>query len=218
MKSLYILIAMVISLFCMSGIYALEFSFDSPEEVQVEEEFEMTIIFQSNEVYDVKAFVQDDTKSYSEIYDGSKWISSFNFLIEVFPSQKTFKLLAHIPAETEICVKLRDPVSKKIVGETCKNIKVVENSGGQMSNQQNQSNQEPQINNSTNNIVEETYVPANTQENFKPSSNDKIVLEYGDEKENKSFITKQEKVRLGVIYGFAGLCVLLIIILAFRKL
>ena len=71
---------MAISLVSVS---ALEFSFDSPSEVEEEKEFSVSIRGEyDGKSYDVKIFVYEESFSntVSEIYDGSNWRNPFRYL------------------------------------------------------------------------------------------------------------------------------------------
>ncbi|GEM_PF-6328262 len=214
---------MAISLLFSANTSAIEFSFNSPEKIKVDEEFEITINLDDKETYDVKAFVHDDNREYSEIFSEGSWENPYFYLKGVFPGQKTFKLIAHKALETKVCVKLRKSSSKAPAGEVCNNIIVEDNPGNsaQNNNQQTQNNQSMQVrSNEPKNQAEGENQIEQVQDNLnKAPEKDKIVLEYDEgENEKEDFMTKQEKVRLGVLYSFAGVAVLIIILLALKKL
>jgi len=69
----------------------------------------------------------------------------------------------------------------------------------------------PGTNNNLPNIVSNHSVAADN----KPK---KIVLNNAKQEDEKTIVTKTYKTRVGVIYAFLGLCVLLVVLIALRKL
>ncbi len=115
---------MAISLFVLFFIplsSALEIQLNSPEEVSSGEEFTVSIDANSSENYDVKIFVHEPKKEFSEIYDGSAWRSPQRYLPSVFPAQKIFQIKAHFEGETRICLRLRK-TGQSSFQEKCNNI------------------------------------------------------------------------------------------------
>ena len=213
-----------------TNVSGLEFTFDSPEEAGVDEEFNVVINADpAGEIYDVKVFVYQETKSniISEVFFDGEWKNPWFYLQGVFPVTNVYnnKVLENV-GETEICVRLRKAGAGGF-DEVCKDINV--NSGGENN---------AQINNS-NSDSEEEEDEFNSNENKPASSQDgvgiiltshnvidnvdqekkKIVLGFvEEEKVEEKIITKQEKVRRGVVYSFVGFLVLLIVLLALRRL
>ena len=101
--------------------YSLEFGLDSPKTVNLNEEFTATINADTSDIYDVKIFVHEPIKKFSEIYDNSSWRSPHLYLNSAFPEQKEFKIISHYQGETKICARLRKSgeISFK---ETCNEI------------------------------------------------------------------------------------------------
>ena len=118
---------MVIEIFTLfiNQAYAIEFDISSPEEVLKNTEFSISIISdETSEKYDVKVYVNQYKKEFSEIFYHDKWQSPFNYLPMVFPDTKDFKIISHVPAETKICTRLRSSSGKSF--EKCKPIIVSE--------------------------------------------------------------------------------------------
>lgn len=222
---------------------ALNFTLNSPEKVFKEAEFLVTIIPQetANGSYDVKIFVHWHTKEFSEIFYNNQWKSPFNFLKEVFPSQTEFKLKSHYVGETKICAKLRNSERTSDLTEVCNNITVESSQENENVSNNNESNNENNNENRTNdkpkkeNTEKQNKTETNEENNYEllnlqnsqsinknPQKNEKIILnpkEIANTSENeKASSTKQEKIRLGIIYGFTFFCVVVIIFLALRKL
>lgn len=74
-------------------------------------------------------------------------------------------------------------------------------------------------NSASENNVREEFIPLSGRNETVQNSNarQKIVLNNPVEEE-ETFVSKKEKVRLGVVYAFAGLCVLIIVLLSTRKI
>lgn len=212
---------MVISLFILLVplVSSIEFSFISPETVNVEEEFSIEIISQESGNYDVKAFVHEHTKQHSEIFHAEAWKSPFNYISSAFPSQKEFKLKSHFVGETRICVRLRETGTSNFV-EKCNELEVLSSenpssseeilSGAENSNQELKKDVE-QIDPS----VTSQYLSAGQK--LEP---DKIVLNTPklDEVETEDSEVKKEKTRKWINYSFLSLLLLILILLILKKL
>ena len=219
----------------LQTVSSLDFNVISPAEVVLNREFTVKIEADTQEDYDVKIYVHDDTKDFSEIYDGIAWRSPYKFLLTAFPSKKEFLIISHYEGETNLCVKLRKSADPKDVSETCRPIKI--NSDQQEENEEETEDEETpsEDNNSNENIPnsEENEL----QENISAAKNDSNIEFLSSEKnlqqerivlnspkiqqssnENGIIATKQQKIRLGIIYAFAIFCVFIIILLALRKL
>ena len=140
---------MVISLFFIffllftPFILSAEFEISYPQSVDSGEEFEVTIKTNSTEKQDVKIFVHDDKKEFSEILVQGIWKSTMYYLKEVLPETKEFNLRAHYSGETKICARLRASGGSSYE-EVCKNIEVqsVSNSKKQDSNSESKEEEE----------------------------------------------------------------------------
>ena len=107
---------MVISLLSNSSI-ALELLLNSPNKVEVNEEFQVSIDLDSQDLYDIKVFAhnsQDEGVSrdeyISEIFNTEKddWQSSWNYLSRSFPNEDKYKFkILKSPGERQICVRVR---------------------------------------------------------------------------------------------------------------
>jgi len=207
-------------------VYALDFSFDSPSEAEVNEEFEVTINAQTGDIYDVKIFVYHETKKreglISEIYFDGAWKSSYYYLQDVFPAESKFKNKVLSFAEgAEICVRMR-LAEQTDFDEICKEIDIKESSSPNTNSQNNNElDEEKETNLETKKIEVLVDENKNNKNEQTEVTNKKIVLNKAEEKkdaEESYFISKEEKVRKWVLYSFLGFCVVLIILLALKKL
>ena len=223
---------------------AIEFSLISPQDVTEDEEFDVSIIAQTAETYDVKIFVTNTVGQYkrgnivSDIYYDGQWKDPWFYLDSVFPQQYLFKnRVINFSGESEICAQLKLDASKSYDGRMCNSINVI-SSGNQNNGNNPQNNEEtPEEeedsendsgNDLTDNVSSQTSQNslvntsignsvALTDDGQKPK---KIILGSSSKSEDKSDVerTKSYDTRTGVIYFFIGLCVLLVVLMALRKL
>ena len=73
-------------------VYAIEVVFNAPQEVSVGEEFDVTIMGETSEIYDVKIYVGEINGYLSKIYRDNSWKSPHFYIQSVFPAQKTFSI------------------------------------------------------------------------------------------------------------------------------
>jgi len=111
----------------LNSVSTLNITMESPPEIEKDTEFQVEISADSNEKYDVKIYVHEDTKAFSEIYD-SEWKSPHNYIKEAFPERKKFLILSHFFGETKICLKLRNSINQKEITQVCNPINVLEQS------------------------------------------------------------------------------------------
>lgn len=101
------IISCLVLLLCLAKAAALDFTITAPESVNAEDEFSVEIhAAEESPPQDVKMFVNKHTKEYSEIWDNG-WKSPFSYIPAAFPTATTFKMRAHTPGETTLCVRLR---------------------------------------------------------------------------------------------------------------
>lgn len=222
----FIIILTAISFISIAS--ALEFTFSSPEEVNLNEEFEILISLDTSDIYDVKAFVQKDTKEYSEIFDGEKWRSPRNFIQDAYPDQKEFKLMSYYSGDTQVCVRLREP-EKTSYSEVCNEILVEINEENDPDNDQEDDKEGDEEDKKQ--VQEKTTQPTNSQELNEPSQTSTTDLEpiilnpqspaksqANQPQSNSPTLTTQEKTRTYIIYAFTFFTIVIIILLALRKL
>ena len=226
-----------ISLFQISSVNAADLTFNTLEEVDLGKEFEVKISYLINDTYDVKIVVQDisDKKSLSEIFSDNKWTSSFYFILGVYPKIDKFQLRVKTYSDnSEICVKVRKTSDKKGAKELCKPIKIKENIGDDKNINVNNSNStsnppekdtldDQEKDDSNDKSSENQFKSGKTISSEKPAESvTPEIIFLGSDNDNKItkpvFVTKEEKIRLGVVYSFAALCIILIVLLSFNKL
>ena len=226
MKLTVIKLALLVSLALIPLSSAIEFTLTYPGEVILDEPFSVTINSDSQETHDAKIFVNSDVKTDSEIYDGKEWQSPHYYLKEVFPGQKEFLLISHFLGTTQICARLRKAGGNSFV-EKCGEIRIVEGDSQEQGEEEEEDEQEDEEesepneeSNKENNLVEnKTQVKESPDEPEQQS--EKIFLNAPQEPKTEGtevYKTKKEKTRLGIIYSFIVLTVIIIILLALRKL
>jgi len=214
------MIVMVINIL-LNPVSGLDFSFSYPEEVQAGEEFEVIIELDTSDEHDVKIYVHEAKKGVSEIFDGSEWKNPFYYLQRYFPNVKTYYVRTNYTGESEICVQLRNSETEK-VEKKCSPI-VSQN----LEEEQlvlPEEDEDPKLTEIESSELNED----NTLNNSDLKSGggnvnqfNKIVLNSPTKTNNveeKIFVSKEEKIRLGVIYGFVIICVVIIILLSLKKL
>jgi hypothetical protein len=200
-----------------TNVKAVDFTIDSPEEVELEQEFIVHIDASEEETYDVKAFVYSTKKTnyISQIYKDDEWKSPHYFLLGIYPSVKDFRLKIIENAENpELCVKLRVPNGQP--SEVCKSISIIGNNNPVQETIENEPDPEP-VPNKIEDKENFSSVVATKEIIETNSSNKKIKLSYQNSEFNEE-ITPAYKSRVGIIYLFVGLCVLLVVLMALRKL
>lgn len=192
---------------------ALELSFDAPQKVEIDEEFEVSITLDSEETFDVKIFVHtsNDEKIardqyISEIYNGEDWSDSWYYLKEAYPEEDTFEIkVVDEPGDRTICTRVRS-ASDAITTE-CEEIEVDEE------------DEEKELNGQVEKEIE--YVKQETaQEDFSPKIQQEeiIMLNAPQEQKRELISTSTNTNRLWLIYSFSAFSLLIIILLALRKL
>ena len=216
--------------FFMSVTSALEISLDFPDSVNLNEEFTVTINADTSETHDVKIFVHsspdakiESSEYISEIYN-SNWKNPWYYLKETFPDKKDYQIKVTKFSQTaEICVRLRKTGTNDF-GAQCKPIIIKESN--QVNEQQEKSStsstkESADINNKDK-ITEQDNEKSVFDSAATSSNNDnKIIINSPTSKQEttqKIFITKQEKIRLGVVYIFTVFCLIIIILLVLRRL
>src|SRR3989344_2344507 len=97
----------------------------SPSEVNLNSEFSVSIDLPSEETYDVKIFVHEAAREFSEIFNGAEWMSPHFYIVGAFPEKKEFSIISHYFGETNICARLRKASQHSNIVETCNPIKIL---------------------------------------------------------------------------------------------
>lgn len=213
----------------LSSVSALEINLTSPDSVFLNEKFEVSITADTLETHDVKIYVEDEnSKTISQILNGNEWKSSYYYIKAAFPETKEFKLKITKQGIWNICLRIRKDGTSNPV---CNEISVISSSA--------EENEEEPSNSKENNSSEEQTkteqkiekIPEQTNTTIQEipntplketTENKRIVLNSKPQntqtKSQEIFTTKKEKTRLAIIYGFAVFSVVIIILMALRKL
>lgn len=206
---------------------SLDFKFNSQQEIQMNESFKLSINADTSEIYDVKIFIQNENKEIiSQIYNKG-WKNPRLYLKSVFPEQSEFEVKAiSFSEKTEICIRLRK-TGKTSFEEKCNPISIVSQSiEKEMKTGNNNSKQGRQPDsNKTDKNINRSKLEYNTLSTITPNpplikeTKEKIILNNNLELTNPIlFTTKYQKQQLFIIYIFAAFCVIIIILLALKKL
>ena len=213
-------------------ITALEFKLNTPESVNINESFKVSINAETTENYDVKIFIQDnEEKIISEIYNGG-WKNPRYYIKSAFPNKTEFEIRALSAGNYEICVRLRKS-GKTTFDEACNKIDIKtliekeeplenteEDKGGNVKIDEDIEEENLEKGNTNNNLENLSEKKANNEYKIL-ENNERIVLNSGNvEKKDTGevFLTKREKINRGIIYAFLGFSVVIIVLLALRNL
>ena len=219
MSLLSIIVLMVIN---ADFVYAIEVVFNAPQEVDVGEEFDVTIAGETSEVYDVKIYVGEISNYLSKIYRDNLWKSPHLYIKEAFPTQKTFSIkVENFTGDSQLCVQLRKGGQTNF-DKKCQPIKVKDD--GQAVIEEDEEEEEQEENNGVtdNNVL--SFVPLNNEiENETiEEKNEKIILKGKSssnyEDKNKVVYSIEGKAQRYVLYAFIVFVVFISIFIIFRKL
>lgn len=210
---------------------SLEIDLEFPDEVEIDEEFTVEISADSDEEYDVKIFVHEsdsdeiDRDDYvSEIYDegDESWEDSWYYLKNTFPDQEEYELrIFDGEGDLEICVRLRESSDRDAGFEQeCDLIEVFEAETDEDENKRGseESRDGPRI---WRNTQEEEPRETELETEALSQPQEKIILNKNPpkkEQEKEKIITPEGNKRNILIYSFTGFCILVIVLLALRKL
>lgn len=233
MERLFITILTVTSFFLLLPLCsAVSFNFSSPSSVEANTEFSISLTAETSgsDTYDVKAFVNTDSKTSSEIYDPvkSSWQSPYYYVKSIFPSQREFKLKAYFVGETKICVRLRKTNSSAST-EVCNPITVKPSTNSPSDGSTTSSPENNSKHLTPKNLSSQSSVLPNSSSSIQPAPSQpnelqdtgRIVLAPKSKIITTNpdiFVTKQEKTRLYIILAFTLLCITIIILLSLRLL
>lgn len=214
---------------------AANLSLDSPAEVDLEEEFSVSISADSSDVQDVKVFVHDsddakiDKSEYiSEIYNDG-WKDSYYYVKQAYPDTKDYKIrVLNSPGERQICVRLRKTGSSSF-STKCNPIVVIDSPDSNKDKKSDKNSNEDQEEDEEDMGPAKREIVYSVQPNItKPAENktlsyepdNKIVLNSGAKIKlsQKALTTPEGNKTNFLIYGFTGFCILIIVLLALRKL
>ncbi|MAE49850.1 hypothetical protein CMI48_03415 [Candidatus Pacearchaeota archaeon] len=209
---------------------ALTIDLTTPSEVKINDSFDVTIAADTSDKHDVKLFVYQDSYSdiISEIKKSGDWSNPFYYTKEAFPDQKTFQLrVLEAPGTRELCVRLRKTGGSSF-DQTCTNITLIASQTESNEDEDQQDNTEEEEE-SEQNEEEDKQEPEDNTGEASPSatpltlpstSGEQIILNPSQEQPSKEevFITQDEKHRRYLIYSFTAFTLIIILLLALRKL
>ena len=217
----------LLSLFLFPLISALELQLSAPDSVDMNEEFKASISADSEEIHDVKIFVEDaDSKTISQIYNSNDWQSSYYYVKEAFPAQLEFNLKITKAGNWDICARLRKgsqasaPVCKPIVANQVEEEPEEEQEEKQETKNSKDEEEDEKEDVKVKPLKEEKIAPQQVQLNSTPELvQEKIVLKAKpSQKISQVYETKQQSFRNWILYGFIALCIAIIVLLSFKRL
>lgn len=219
---------------------------DYPKEINLGEEFEVNVELNGfeNDIYDFKIDFTKDGKRVSRIWDGDSWQSTFNYLndaIDTSSSNKeTFKIniSANVDGELNIEVKIRNSKDKvssfsdysiiinginERTGEEGDKPQEEEKSKNEDSKEEGQ--KQPEVRENSN-ILENKIIESEKQEIIEESGmirlgnpiNNTLKTEQIKTEGYVIYESKSEKIKRYAVYFFALQCVILAILIGFKKI
>ncbi len=227
------LIFLLLGTLSISFASALNFNISCSNEINLNESFSVSISAQVSEVYDVKITIIDNSsqKIISQIYSG-EWKNPYYYLKSAFPDKTEFQIMAITYSDNAVlCSRLRKTGASSY-SEVCKSIIIINHPSSKEA--ENKTTSANTTKSSTTNKTQATepkiscgedfvpaYAPQGSDSSFdvlvRESFNEKVLLNPGKETE-KVFVSNDEKIRLWVAYIFAGICILIIILMSLRKI
>ena len=213
----------------ISAASSLTVTITSLSQVDVNSSFDVGVEAEvSDDIYDIKLSVQDDAgKIISKTLNNGTWKSSTYFIIGVYPSQKTFSLMALFPQdEASVCVKFRKTLSKTATEQFCQPIKinsastpVKDNSNFKSTSLESPSasSSAPSSEISSDDIISPSTKPQNLSEGNINSNNDVIYLNLPVH-ETATTLTSAGMTRLYLAYAFAALVIILLVLIVLDKI
>jgi hypothetical protein len=224
----FVIVLMVISITFTSRVIAEEVSLNSPENVEIDEEFTVEIDSAVEETCDVKIFIHNSDDSrisrseyISEIYSEADdtWKDSWFYIIGSFPEQKEYKLkVASSSGQREICVKLRKSSDKESgFDQVCRDIEINEKSTSSESKPKEKTPEETKESPEEKSSIPETQQNSEMRKISYIEKQEKLTL---NPKSNSAPITeiKTPRKELYILYSFMAFCVAIIILLVLKKL
>ena len=203
---LYITLIAISFLF-FSSASANEFIFESPSEVVLGQPFNVSIDSNTEINYDVKIFVHEHTKEFSEIFYENTWRSPFSYINGAYPLNKKFQLRSHHLGESLIYLRLRESGTSGFDIELINSIKTIESPNIYEDNL-------PEATQSLNSqyFSDENPPKQNTEPIFLNSLNET------GHPEIVSIVTREEKTRITMLLAFTITTIIIIILISLRKL
>lgn len=221
---------MVISLLS-PHVSGLSFNIESPEEVRINEPFDVSILSETTDQYDVKIMVYDVSPRniVSQLFYNDVWKSSFYYAKGAFPEQKKFSVrVKDFSGAATICGRMHKFNStSSTFDESCEPIIVNANGSEAILNQTDNKEETKAVKDSKNkeeNYTKPSFVPIDEKKEVivnepEPVAPKKIILgnKISEEQVAKTYVTKQGRTQQIIIYVFAGVCIVLAALIALGK-
>lgn len=210
-----------------ANVSALDFSVTAPDEASIDEEFTVTVAADTTEIYDVKVFAYSGSKSdyISQIWRDNAWKSPHFYLAGVFPGQTQFEVkITQGGSGAELCARMRKD-GQSTYSEQCKALTITgapasgtEEDEDEDADEENDASENDETEDADS-LDDPTPAPAVAITTLSADAPTKLVLNAPTAEINKrEEVTVTYKTRVGVIYAFIVFCVILVILLALRKL
>jgi hypothetical protein len=223
----------ILTAISLPNVKAIGFSFNAPSSVEIDEEFTVSISTQEavNEDFDIKIFVHK-SKEYeiprstyiSEIYNEEKdsWLDPWYYLKENFPDESEFDIrVTESPGRQMLCVRLRQSKNNEdgYFDEKCEEIDIEGSNNKNPEKEdddetENEEDKKPDLVYYSNSYkIPEEPITQKTEEV------EHIITLSAPKKPSKETIeTPEFKSRNYIIYSFFGFLLLLVILLALKRL
>jgi len=231
----------------LSFASALDIVLDYPREVYLNESFAVILMLSPSEAYDVKLYVENESGSIISETKQDGWKSSFYYSKSAYPNQTSFLLRITKPfAHVQLCVRLRKPEKTTATAPSCYPLILTAYTFPSQHNTSQSDSMPssdvpspisliPQEENtppsftqnkstfplnspSTSPTPQETIPSLQRVEQSKETTNKRIVLETPSIYQRTVFITKEERLRLGIVYTFTFVIIAFLILLSRKRL
>lgn len=201
------------------SISAINFSINSQNEITINETFSVSISSDSQDTCDVKITINDKSNKIISQIESNGWKNPFYYLKSAFPSQKTFNIKATEYAQNAtLCARLRKS-GASTYSEVCNHINIISQGIAEETEEQNQVTEENISRDDSPISQTGDFIPFNNSSEQKSENtiNEPIILSKSINKED-IFISKEEKKIIYICVSFTIFCIVIIILLALRKL
>ncbi|MCU0641973.1 MAG: hypothetical protein MUF61_00105 [archaeon] len=214
--------------FLISLSSALSFTVSCPEEAELNESFSVSISAAASDIYDVKIVIMDNSsqKIISQIYNEG-WKNPYYYIKSAFPSKTEFEVRATDYSENAvICSRLRKEGATSYT-EVCQKISLIAGEKEADEDEESDAGEDSESESAAtervlNKSPGEDFVPSSNQDSsfqelLQEASGEKTLLNPASQI-TESYISNDEKVRLGIAYAFAAICIVVVILISLRKI
>ena len=220
------LMAISILLLLLPLTSAIDFTFNHPSSISINESFSISLSATTSDAYDVKIFIQINGKEarISEIYNDG-WKNSYYYVTSAFPEKSEFEIrVKNYSDNAVICARLRKTGTTSPTYTNCSAI-IINEPESSINEETQAEEQENKTINIQKQETKEDFIPENnkSQENLQSSqsntqinSPEKIFLN-SKASSSEPFISSDEKLRLIAVYSFTAIAIIIIIFLVMKK-